>query len=110
MPKDRVVREVNLPPQDSVTADVFQNSVGVLDHGELVGLSDDDHEQYLDEDRHAELDAADHTPNPLAEEGDVLTVTVEGYDAEADWVSLCHVGLAAPLTVYKGRLWLDTTP
>src|SRR5690606_21352861 len=58
-------------------------SGGVSDHGELDGLGDDDHTQYLNTARHAAIDAADHGSG-AATAGQVLTADGAGGAAWKD--------------------------
>src|SRR5690606_34484293 len=58
-------------------------SGGVSDHGELDGLGDDDHTQYLNTVRHAAIDAADHGSG-AATYGQVLTADGAGGAAWKD--------------------------
>lgn len=58
-------------------------SGGVSDHGDLDGLADDDHTQYLNTVRHAAIDAADHGSG-AATAGQVLTADGAGGAAWKD--------------------------
>src|SRR5690606_10717707 len=58
-------------------------SGGVSDHGDLDGLADDDHTQYLNTVRHAAIDAADHGSG-AATAGQVLTADGAGGAAWRD--------------------------
>lgn len=65
---------------------------GEIDHGSLAGLGDDDHTQYLNETRHAALNANVHSSG-AATDGYVLTADGAG---GADW----EVGGSGPLNKY----------
>lgn len=81
MPKNRLLREIN--EQVGGTTVVVTGAVsaasagGANDHGNLAGLSDDDHPQYLNTTRHAAIDAADHGSG-TATDGYVLTADGAG--------------------------------
>lgn len=90
---------------------------GVTDHGQLTGLADDDHTQYLNTARHNAIDAADHGSG-AATDGYVLTADGAGGAAwepaqagAAAFDDLTDVTITTPTTGdlvrYNGTTWVN---
>ena len=76
------------------------------DHGNLAGLGDDDHTQYLNTSRHAAIDAADHGSGAAA----VNKVLAADGAGNASWLEVPRIRCGAYFVSTSGALATSATP